>query len=238
MKLNFFLGNNQNTKKVFHLIGQSNMDGRGILSELPAELMGKIPNTKVFFNGNWIDLSNGSASNENLAGPILKLAYEMNQQFPNEVKYYVITALGGTDLNNDWSSLGSMRVLAKNNYTNAVKSLGKHTCEAIFWTQGESDCDNLTKADNYEVNEQNLINDFKDYCSCNFFATSNIPEIDLVSYPYRETVRSAKNNNFPAYASSVIDTSLFDLKADNLHLSTAGQIALGNAFFNSYINTI
>ena len=210
------------------------MDGRGVLTELAPPLLGVIPRSKVFINGEWRDLEGGNGSRENQIGPIVNLAYNMSILYPEGVNYFIILAVGGTNLYGDWAEGGQQRTQATLAYIEATNSIKNPICQSIFWMQGESDCDLQIEADSYEVNEINLVSYFKDLTKCDYFVSGNIGSI--VGFPYLSTVQGAKTNNQNnIITNGLVDTTSYVLKPDNLHFTTDSANLLGKAMFDLYV---
>ena len=228
------ISQNKVVSRVFFLIGQSNMDGRGELNELVPPLSDAIPRAKVFINGEWRDLLGGNGSRENQVGPVVNLAYQMSILYPDDNNYFVMGAYGGTSLYVDWSSGGQSRTNATLSYISATRTIKNPVCQSIFWMQGESDCDLQVEADSYEVNEIDLIGYFKDLTKCSNFISGNIGSI--IGYPYLSIVQGAKQNNQSnEFTNSLVDTSSYVLKSDNLHFTTDSANLLGQSFYDKYI---
>lgn len=175
---------------VYLVGGQSNADGYGVTSELPAELQAN--QTSIdFFHGNgggnspltanrWIRLRPGSGSmagNAGGFGPELNFGIAMHQTLGSQrARIAVIKhTRGSTSLHTDWfpggdgttSGDGPLYQEFQSTVSSALASLAVlHPSaiiqvEGMIWHQGENDSSSDTNANAYQTNLSNFINDVR-----------------------------------------------------------------------------
>lgn len=228
------------------MIGQSNQDGRGELSDLPSYLQNPITGADVWTGSSWSAIQAGvNCSTQLLVGPVFELVYRLVEEFPNRRIRVVHVAKGGTELNpdpnDDWDPVtGEMYAQFISDYNAAKASLNNYVELAIFWHQGEADSVNLTYANNYEQNEIDLINALKNDTGISKFVSAKIYDsLPAGTYPYVSTVNLAKETNLNnGHTDYLSDTSQFTYKADGIHLDTNGAISLGNDWYTYIRNFI
>lgn len=222
--------------RIYGMIGQSNMDGRGDPSELPAYLLGNLPNS-CYWNGSaWAALTATVTSGTSQVGPIAEFAYRQHLKYPNDTLYFVFEAVGGTSLAVDWNPSTGARYAAFETKWNAAEPTITAIKMGVCWMQGERDSSDEAWSLAYEANEIAFISSVKTLTSTDNFIDGRIHDsLPIGTYPYFSNVRTAKDNVFSGGDSDgLIDTDAFVLKADSIHLSTAGQISLGLAFSNYF----
>lgn len=225
-----------NTGRFYALLGQSNIDGRGSYSELPGYLQSAIANCYFWTGSGWAALHAGVAGGGSTTiGPIFSLAYAETLKHPGENLYFIKQAVGGTDMATDWQQGGAQYNAFMTQYTAASATLTITSYEAIYEGQGEADCRDLTKANNYETNEQSFALDILSDTNFDRLIVMQIHNsLPPVQYPYDATVQTAKSNNFAngkyGATGDLITTSDLSLKADLIHFDTAGVITLGERF--------
>jgi hypothetical protein len=234
--------------RVVLLGGQSNMDGRGDATGLPAQL--QLPQTNVlFYHGQsgraipantWTNLGPGSGTD---FGPEVKFGQTAADALPSNRVALIKYAAGGTDLNNDWdpASGGTYATFrgVVTGATNALNGAG-HTFEvaAMLWTQGERDAKTDRSQAQYETDLTEFVADARSRYGAElpFFVSrlssgqTNIPAAGLAA------IRAAQANVAAADPRMVMTvTDSFGLLADNLHFDAAGQQSLGEALGDAYV---
>jgi hypothetical protein len=220
---------------VYAMIGQSNMDGRGVTADLPAYMQGTINNC-YFWNGStWLGLTANNTSGTGQVGPIGEFAYRMQEKYPTKQHYFVFEAQGGTSLAVNWEpGVGANYLNFQTKWNAAMSDLAgeSYATRGACWMQGERDSVQQDYADAYEVNEQSFVSSINALISVSNFIDGRIHNsLPIGTYPYFNTVRTAKDNNYTnGYTNGLIDSDAFTLKADSIHFDTGGAIQLGNAF--------
>src|SRR5690348_1687905 len=116
------------SSRLFMLGGQSNMDGRGLTTELPPQYLGQYAKCWVWItNGNfWARIQpgvyNGTLNNDtNRVGPLIPFAYHQSLAHPTDNLYFIIYAQGGTNLGEDWAPpSGPPYIKLMTDYTDAM----------------------------------------------------------------------------------------------------------------------
>ncbi len=231
-----------NRIKVFLLGGQSNMMGSNTeISDLPPEL--QVPQTDILFfygTGSLMYLQPGSGS-ASAYGPEITFGRTVADTFSNESFALIKHAESATNLKYDWDpATGSSYSAFRNVVADGLSALtdAGYIVEIVgmLWTQGERDVREGYEA-SYEANLQQFIADIRSRYGENlpFFISqlssqqTNLPASELA------LIRQAQANVASADANShLIVTDTFEMGADNLHFSSAGQIALGQGFADAY----
>ena len=231
--------------RVYILAGQSNMSGtyNPLVSELPADLTGSLPDVLIKVNGevtdSWGPLRPGLGATVNNFGPELTFGHDALAAFGGDKVALIKFAFGGTTLNEDWrppssgGTTGWLYTSFINDVISGLTSLDSGYSVEVMgmcWMQGEYDALDPVKAASYETNLTNFIKDVR--------SALNLPELPFVigmidssvNWTYNATVRQAEVD----VAKNVDLTSIFDthgLATDGYHYKTLGQIELGHFFF-------
>ncbi len=227
--------------KVFLLAGQSNMAGRAPTSGLPVALQSPQDDVLFYYGSSLTTLRPGSGRD---FGPEVTFGRTVADEFPTETFALIKYASGGSDLHTDWDPSGGGQYNAfRSKVTGGLAALVSNSYDpeivGMLWTQGERDAKTGRSTAQYEVDLNEFIADMRvNYGSdLPFFLSrlssgqTNIPAAGLTE------IRTAQANVAASDAFSyMIDTDGFGLKGDNLHFDAAGQIALGEAFGQSYID--
>jgi len=224
---------------VFLLGGQSNMDGSGMASDLPHDL--QEPQKDIFFfhiNSPHLTrlLPVGGF------GPEITFGRTVADAFPNESFALIKHAVGATDLENQWDpatgpTYGSFRRVVADGLEALVQEGYAVGIVGMLWTQGERDA-RMGFGATYEANLNEFIGDIRSRYGASlpfFISQLSSRQTDL---PARglSLVRQAQANVADAGDTNhLIVTDCFDMRTDNLHFSSNGQMALGRGFADSYI---
>lgn len=226
-------------------MGQSNMSGQGILEELPAPSRTIDPAITVYGNdGVWRIASEplDDATNQIDAvsadaavgvGPGLSFARTLRQKRPDRRIGLVACTKGGTSITR-WARSLSRETLYGSCLARAHEARAQGQFAGILWYQGESDTDTQADADAWAGRFSDMMDVFR--------RDLGEPTLPLVvvglgdqpmTGPYAgrfvawDTVQKDQLNlrmNSQVYVSA----AGLPRNADNLHLSTDGQIILGN----------
>ena len=221
--------------------GQSNMAGRGVLTEAPIEEQALIPNSKIWNTSTdqWDDLDARTVSDRpDNYSLIIHFAYEKYLAEPSKTHYYFVQAFGGTAMYDKWNINTTNTDFRREQFYDIFTS-GNFYCDTIFWLQGESDCDTLAHANAYEQSEADMINFYKQqYLTDNFITCKlgfNPPTSENLNF--KSEVNQAKQNNFNnGICSAIIETDGYELSSDELHFTTQGYIDIADELFTTYNN--
>ena len=232
--------------KVFLLGGQSNMDGRAPASGLPTSPVNlQQPQDDVlFYEGGSLRTLRPDSGQD--FGPEVTFGRTIADTFPAESFGLIKYGVGGTDLNNDWDpATGTTYTSFRNTVSNGLTALTNagHTYEIVgmLWTQGERDAKTGRTTAQYEADLNEFIADIRTRYGTDlpFFISRLSSGQTNMSASQLGAIRPAQENvaaNDPhAY---LIDTDGFGIKSDNLHFDADGQIALGEAFAQSYVSSV
>ncbi|KAG6400319.1 hypothetical protein SASPL_137145 [Salvia splendens] len=228
-------------QNIFILAGQSNMAGRGGLingawdQQVPAECQ---PSPKILrLNGKlaWevahdplhVDIDYKVAG----IGPGMSFANTMLAKDPTiGVIGLVPCAVGGTKIE-EWAK--GMKLY--NDMIDRTKAALKDggALRALLWYQGESDTKFLQDTEAYKANFEKFITDVR--------ADLQMPTLPVVQViimsgdgkfveEMRENQRAIKVENLKQ-----VDSKGLELKTDNVHLSTAGEIKLGQMLADAFL---
>lgn len=231
--------------KVFLLGGQSNMQGNNaLLSQLPLALqppqddvlMYSGTNSAAFFGS----LQVGAGNN---FGPEISFGRTIADGRPYERFCLIKFAEGGTNLHTNWDpTSGSVYTEFRRTVTYGLEALTKagHTYEIVgmLWTQGENDVQDGRTTAQYEADLNEFIADVRTrYGASVKFFISRLS--DNQTWSDITQVRTAQDNVAAGDPLSyLIDTDGFDMRGDNLHFEETGYVAIGEAFGQSYLNSL
>ncbi|MFN3168052.1 MAG: sialate O-acetylesterase, partial [Phycisphaeraceae bacterium] len=230
--------------KVFLLAGQSNMDGRAPASGLPTNPVNlQLPQADILFyeGGNLRTLRPDSGTD---FGPEITFGRSIADEMAGDAFGLIKYGVGGTDLHNDWDpATGGTYNTFRNIVTNGLNALAGagHTYEIVgmLWTQGERDAKTNRTTAQYEFDLNEFIADIRTNYGADLpFLLSRLSSGQTNINPTQlSSIRTAQQNvadNDPL--AFMIDTDGFGIKGDNLHFNAAGQIALGEAFAQTFID--
>lgn len=229
--------------KVFLLGGQSNMDGRGDSDELPQGL--RSPQNDVLFyyrsNASLTTLRPGSGSD---FGPEVQFGRTIADEFSTDNFALIKHAVGGTNLHTDWDPANGETYSAfQDTVKDGLEALtdAGHTYEIVgmLWTQGERDGKDGRTTAQYEADLNDFIGDIRTNYGEDlpfFLSRLSSGQTDIRADRLAQ-IRAAQNNVAAGDSKTyLIDTDGFKLKDDNLHFDAAGQLELGEAFGDAYID--
>ena len=230
------------TYKVFLLGGQSNMKGSADSSDLPPELQNPQTNVLFYRESELVPL----APLNNMFGPEITFGRTVADAFPTENFALIKYAVSATDLHNDWDPTnGLIYRTFRTEVTNGLAELESGGDAAhivgMLWTQGERDARIGRTAEQYQSDLIEFIADIRNRYRADlpFFLSrlsilqTNLPVDSLTDIRTAQTNVAAGDENVYMF-----DTDTFGLKDDNLHFDAAGQMSLGTAFGNAYIDII
>jgi hypothetical protein len=227
--------------KVFILSGQSNMVGGGSAREVPAEMAAEDPNVLLWSRGEWTPLKPAGR-----VGPEISFGKEMAKAWPGRKIGIVKFAVGGTSVTQwdpDKKGSGKRAALYARlmGYVKAAKEKTPGGVEfvGLIWMQGERDSRDEKLAKAYTANLKKFVDRVRaDTGAADLpFVLGRIRTPD--SYKFRDVVRKAQTEvagNIPN--SAWADADGLEMKGDNLHYNTAGQIGLGQRFAKVYLELV
>jgi len=228
--------------KVFLLGGQSNMVGNYTLtSELPAVLQD--PQADVlFYDGGLKTLRPGSGQE---FGPEVTFGRSIADAFPSETFCLIKYAVNGSSLLSNWNpATGNSYASFNARVVNGLAALtaAGHTYEiaGMLWTQGEAETGGTT-TQVYQAALDEFIADVRTRYgpSLPFFVSrlsngqTGLPSGGLSTIRAAQEYVAANDPN-----TYLVDTDGFSIYTDNVHFVAAGQIALGQAFGQSYAASV
>ncbi|WP_372807862.1 sialate O-acetylesterase [Pontiella sp.] len=239
--------------KVFILGGQSNMDGCGKADEVPEAYRVPPANAKTWDNAlkTWVPLGTDSfaAKRRFQFGPELAFTHEMANAFPNATIAIVKTSAGGTKLWKHWLPGEPMNTRFFANVENALGQLresgtGYEIC-GLLWMQGESDAEELEKAQAYEENLETFFADVR--------ARTGQPALPIVMgrisssllketpwcFDHAKTVQQAQETVAAQDPHVfIIGTDHLETLKDNTHFNGPSQIWLGTEMGKTMLKEI
>ena len=110
----------------------------------------------------------------------------------------------------------------------------------MLWTQGERDAGHERTTAQYEADLNEFIADIRTrYGAGVSFFISRLSILQTGREPGLHAIRAAQDNVAAGDPNAyVIDTDSFQMAGDNLHFTGTGLVALGNAFGQSYLNSL
>ena len=231
---------------VFLLGGQSNMRGVGSARDLPDVLRGPHDDILFYFGSTLTTLRPGSGSE---FGPEISFGRSIADAFPRDTIALIKYAVGGTNLEHDWDpASGRTYSTFRESVSDGLQALtdAGYTTEiaGMLWTQGERDVV-IGTTDRYEENLTEFIADVRSrygeelpfFISQLSFGQTNL--VARASQSALDQLRQAQANVAAVDPDTyLIVTDTFSLLSDDLHFDAAGQIALGEAFADAYIQSV
>ncbi|NIA22206.1 MAG: PEP-CTERM sorting domain-containing protein [Anaerolineaceae bacterium] len=225
--------------KVFLLGGQSNMDGRALTSELPTAL--QAPQDDVpFYTWELTTLRPG----DTYFGPEVTFGRTVADAFGTETFALIKYAAGGTNLHDDWNpASGDTYATFRDRVTDGMAALTVAGYDpqivGMLWTQGERDTWDPGSGAQYEADLNNFIADVRTRYGTDlpFFLSRLSSGQTSLQVAGLAEIRTAQADVAAADPLAyMIDTDGMGLLDDDLHFDASGQIALGEAFGQAYVN--
>jgi hypothetical protein len=234
--------------KVFLLGGQSNMQGNNaLINQLPPALQPPQDDVLLYSGTNsaafFGSLQVGAGNN---FGPEISFGRTIADGRPYDRFCLIKFAQGATNLHSNWDpASGSVYTEFNRTVTYGLEALTKagHTYEIVgmLWTQGENDVQDGRTTAQYEADLNEFIADIRTrYGSGVKFFISRLSD-NQTWRPASEIneIRTAQDNVAAADPLSyLIDTDGFEMRNDNLHFEETGYVAIGEAFGQSYLNSL
>lgn len=233
--------------KVFLLAGQSNMDGRANVKDLPAEFREISANLFMLKDNKWIPLTVSQGNSGKAFGPEISFGILMAKAFPREKIGLVKVSKGGTSLAGAWSPDSKA---ADALYVSLISQARQAMCfpkvkiEGLLWVQGESDAKEESAARMYQENLRKFIERVrKDLTMPNlpFIFNGDAEQMDAgyKKYPYGSVVRDAKIQVSKTVAGTrLVMNDGLTFNPDGIHYDAKGQIELGNRLYEAMLKIL
>lgn len=229
------------------MAGQSNMSGRGVLSELPTfQYSYKVKNYAN--DGNWkdavepIDIATNQVDSVSAdtspavgAGPAMAFGNALAPLLPYREIGLIPCAKSATDIAS-WQKSGLSRTtLYGSMVARAIEAQAAGPVKGLIFYQGESDADDATAAANWATSCLAMITDLR--------ADIAVPDLKVIvtklhidpgnAGPHWATVQTQQDTLHGALDGDVALVDASDLVGkvgDAVHLSTASQVTLGQRY--------
>jgi hypothetical protein len=238
--------------EIFVLMGQSNMSGRGVLAEAPAELLSADPRISVYGNdgilraavepidssANQIDAISIDAQPG--VGPGLVFAKRLAERDPRRRFILIPCAKGGSSIDG-WARAKERSTLYGSCLARVLEARGKGRLAGLLWYQGETDAGNVEQAASWSAKFARVVESFR--------ADIGAPALRVMVVGLGDPPASARNPDDGPRAWRIVQQAQRTLslpnvvhvpaaglprKADQLHLSTAGQLMLGQRMADAW----
>lgn len=240
--------------RILLIAGQSNADGRAVVSGLPPGLQSPQNDVDFYYKteGNTAALTTlrPGLSETSQFGPEILLGRRFADLHSSESGTRVVLikyANGGTSLSSDWKAGGDATTAGDGpEYVIFQQTVGSGLAalaaahpsaaielDAMVWMQGESDTNSLAAANAYQTNLTDLIADLRATYGARLpFVIGRLSDRQTANnatgMAIIQTAQDAVAASDPL--AEIIDTNGFTLKGDNLHFDANGQQSLGSAF--------
>lgn len=212
--------------KIVVLMGQSNMSGRGALTEVPESAYPNRDQVLNFVSGAWIPAQDPLDQDDDEAGvgPGLALASDLAGALQSRIGI-VQCAKGGTSLAQWHASLFAdcMRTVKQ--------ALRSGELLAVFWYQGESDAYSDSVAQAWPTQFGSLNAQFKVPVIYAQLSTLGQSAQSDVRFAHWSTVQQAQRRA----QGLMIETSDLEVSSDGIHLTTASAITVGHRMAEAYL---
>lgn len=219
--------------KYFLLIGQSNMAGRGLITDVPAI---ENPKIKMFRNNSWVTAVEPLHTDKDSAGVGLAMSFanEYSKSHPKEEIGLLPCAVGGTPLIR-WMPEGD---LYQNALANTKSMIGSNSLEGILWHQGEAETENFDNVKIYAPNLSKMLTQLRvDTKSLNtpivlgelgyFLNEFPLPYFQEINHALHQVT---KNINHCTIATA----ENLGHKGDRLHFNAAALRTFGERYFEQW----
>lgn len=243
---------------VYLMLGQSNMDGRGSISEMPESRKGERDGVQINYHNSstvnsdgWKTLTpgfsmppNGSALPAPTFGIELGFADRLVELRPAENIALLKVSKGATSLYEDWNpgnragdTKGQMFALLETALTSAVSDLEARgdtvRFRGVMWHQGEADAAANRSSMQYAADLTNFIGVIRDLTSDDDlpFVMGEIPDASrraLILQAQTEVL-----SNVPE--TGLVSVAGLTTQPDKIHLDAAGLLLFGSRYADEYV---
>jgi hypothetical protein len=234
-----------NTLQVF--AGQSEMITFGLtVADLPPALQVADPHIQILVGDHFETMvpgvNTGGPNTPNAVGPMISETHDWVAAHPGDTLYVVLSAKGSTGLtagvapnwspeqpaNPDGSPNGMFnKTTALVNTAKALTGLQVHD---VFWSEGETPATDATAAATFQHETQDVFAHMRSDWGADQIVFSQIS--GRTGFAYGDEVRAAQQAIAQADPHSLlINTDALTLQADNLHITDASAVGLGDAYF-------
>lgn len=217
--------------RIYLLAGQSNMMGKGKISELPASYRHTPSNVKFYYQGREKGLAQFA-----YFGPEIGFAHEIARAFPNDQHIIIKQAATGSTIERWLPGQALYKGLLRQVGFSLPEEHDKKI-DAIVWMQGESDARSADLAGQYGGRLNRLIhglrNDLNSPHSMFIFGQIN-PE-DLAFSKVAQVQASQRQVQQASTNTILVSTDGLGKLYDHVHYNANGQLELGKRFAKAYI---
>ena len=244
------------TKRVFILLGQSNMDGYGRWLEYPDSMRLKRNDILILRNGRWVPM----VPDQQYNGPEISFAHAMKKQFPDDIISIIKVSAGGAGIRAfipDWTKEvadisedayhGPLYKKLKEQIDIAKSDPGVVFC-GVLWKQGEKDAIKKSYAEGYLVYLKEIISQIRKDTG-----VDNLPLYIATYFDVETAERMIENHMFEDREAALEITAAHNRAAeeisdtyvirhgtlpvirDGVHFTTGGLVTLGNLYAQEVI---
>jgi len=227
-------------RRNFLMLGQSNMSGRGLVSEVPAYTNA----SRIFMFANDYTWKAGAESVDNPANQVdicskdtnagagmgMAFANRLCTLFPSDEVGLIPCAMGSTGIR-QWRRLWTRNNLYGSALSRAEAAKGSGTLAGILWWQGEAETLDINQVNTWSETFANIIANLRvDLGNLNLpVAFAQLNTLQHPRHKYWQHMRKAQST---IYGRNLvrIDTDGATFQSDNVHCTTAGYQTVGVRF--------
>lgn len=217
-----------NSIKIIALMGQSQMEGRGDIDQLPDDYAPNKRKVFNFVNGEWITavdpLSHNSPTPSGV-GPGITLASDLSEKLNSDIGI-IQCAKGSTSIDQwrDGLFQKCMELVDKaNQYGELI---------GVFWMQGESDSYSYQASQDWGWKFTDLNSNFDVPVIYAQAAWIDTTIHDTIGFEYWDDIKATQAATNPSH---MITSDDLTLRVDGIHLSTASEIIIGHRFADKFM---
>jgi hypothetical protein len=238
--------------EIFVLMGQSNMSGRGVLAEAPPGYGAPDPGIRLYGNdGQWrpavdpLDSAVGQvdpvSADVTIAavGPARSFADALLARNPARRIVFVPCAKGGSSIT-QWAPSTDRSTLYGSCLARVREAAPAGRVAGLLWYQGEADAEDVARAAAWAADFTRVVQSFRTDIGAPdarvlVVGLSDMPTTGQYAgrYPAWTAVQDAQRT-LPLAGAVHVTAMGLPKNSDQLHLSTAGQIALGRRMADAW----
>lgn len=217
--------------RIYLLAGQSNMMGKGKISELPASYRQTPANVKFYYQGREKGLAQFA-----YFGPEIGFAHEVARAFPNDTHIIIKQAATGSTIERWLPGQALYKGLLRQVGFSLPEDHAKKI-DAIVWMQGESDARSADLAGQYGGRLNRLIQALRNDLSSpnSLFILGQINPEDLAFSKVAQVQASQRQAQQSSSNTILVSTDGLGKMYDHVHYNADGQLELGKRFAKAYI---